>query len=409
MLSVNARPLIDDGSLSGGVTVFRDVTSERLATEQLLVSDRMASVGTLAAGVAHEINNPLAAVVANLEFAFIAVRDLEVEHGASPRLTELQEVLGEGREAAERVRLIVRDLKIFSRAEEDHRGPVDVRRVMESTLRMAGNEIRHRARLVTSYADVPPVEANESRLGQVFLNLVVNAAQAIPAGRSDRNEIRIQTTLDAGGRVVIEIRDTGSGMSPATLEKLFTPFFTTKPVGVGTGLGLAICQKLITNIGGEITVESQVGVGSTFKLFLRTTDIAADEPVVPALTKAARRRGRVLVVDDEPMIGSVVRRILGAEHDVQFFTRAQDALDCLGGGGRFDVILCDMMMPVVTGMDFYGRVAREFGEQAERIVFLTGGAFTVDARQFLDRVPNARLEKPFEPQNLRAFVNERVR
>jgi CheY-like chemotaxis protein len=369
----------------------------------------MATVGTLAAGVAHEINNPLAAVLANLEFAVDGSAELISEFGSSPRLTGLQESLRDARDSAERVRQIVKDLKIFSRAEEDRRGAVDTQRVMESTLRMAWNEIRHRARLVKLYGRVPHVDANESRLGQVFLNLIVNAAQAVPEGRADSNEIRITTSTDSSGRVVVEIRDTGPGIPPETLKNLFTPFFTTKPAGVGTGLGLAICQRIVTGLGGEISVESHVGVGTTFKVFLPVARGAQeDEPAVPVAASAARR-GRVLLIDDDQMIGNAVRRTLSGEHDVEVLTSAQEALELIVAGRRFDVILCDMMMPVVTGMDFYDRLHQAVREQAERVIFLTGGAFTVRAREFLDRVPNVCMEKPFKLQNLRALMNERVR
>jgi PAS domain S-box-containing protein len=400
-VQVNGQQLI--------LAIGRDVTDQVRSQTQLMLSDRMASVGTLAAGVAHEINNPLAAVLASLDLAIEDTQQLASEVGLLPSLTELRESLRDGRDAAERVRQIVKDLKIFSRAEEDQREPVDVRRVLESTLRMAWNEIRHRARVTKEYGTVPLVEASESRLGQVFLNLVVNAAQAIPEGHADMNEIKLTTSVEPSGRVVVEIRDTGPGIGSETLRHLFTPFFTTKPAGVGTGLGLSICQRIVSGLGGEITVESQVGAGTTFKVFLlAASNREKDVVVVPAAVPSSRR-GRVLLIDDDKMICGIVRRILSKEHDVTVLTSATAALACIETGQRFDIILCDMMMPVVTGMDFYDSLVHIASEQAERVVFLTGGAFTVRAREFLDRVPNPRIEKPFETQNLRSLVNERVR
>ncbi len=410
-LSVSARPLrLEGGRIEGAVAAFRDITAEKATQTQLMASDRMASVGMLAAGVAHEINNPLAAVLANLDIAFQDATRLWAQSPQPGTLgDQLPDCLRDGKEAAERVRQIVKDLKIFSRAEEDRRGPVDTRQVLESTLRMAWNEIRHRARLIKRFGEVAPVDANESRLGQVFLNLVVNAAQAIPEGNADRNEITIVTSTDPGGRVVIEVRDTGSGIPPDTLQRLFTPFFTTKAAGVGTGLGLAICQRIVTAMGGEMKVESQVGVGSSFKVFLPAARAAAAAAVAAPLVKRSSRRGRVLLVDDDPLIGNAVRRLLTGEHDVTLLTSAGEALDALVAGARYDVILCDMMMPVMTGMEFHDSLQATVPEQAERIVFLTGGAFTVRAREFLDRVPNIRVEKPFDANSLRALVNERVR
>ncbi|HLU68440.1 MAG TPA: response regulator [Kofleriaceae bacterium] len=409
-LEVNARPLRDEQSrLSGGVAVFRDVTAERAAQTQLMVSDRMASVGMLAAGVAHEINNPLAAVMANLDLAARDLADLDDRLAGAADLGELREEIGDARQAAQRVRQIVRDLRIFSRAEEDLRSAVDVERVLESTLRMAWNEIRHRARLVKEYQRIPPVDGNESRLGQVFLNLVINAAQAIPEGHADRNEIRIRTARLGDRRVQVEIADTGSGMPPEVLARLFTPFFTTKPPGVGTGLGLTICQRLIAAIGGQITVSSAVGRGTVFRVILPRA--AEDRPQQPSQTFAparARRRARVLVIDDEAMIGLAVSRALGAEHEVTSLTSASEAASRIAAGERYDLILCDLMMPVMTGMDLHGALLASAPDQARRMVFLTGGAFTPAARAFLDRVPNARLEKPFDVQNLRALVNDRL-
>ncbi|MEY2929303.1 MAG: hypothetical protein RL033_52, partial [Pseudomonadota bacterium] len=187
--------------------------SQRKMQEQLLISDRMASVGTLAAGVAHEINNPLAAIVANLELMSRDLTAVASRLQVTDRLHEVFDELSDARESADRLRHIVRDLKIFSRAtDEEHRGAVEVERVLESSLRMAWNEIRHRARLVKEYSAVPPVEANEARLGQVFLNLIINAAQAIREGDAEHNLIRVVTRVDSAGRVVTEIRDTGSGI-----------------------------------------------------------------------------------------------------------------------------------------------------------------------------------------------------
>ena len=269
-LSVNARPLGDDpNGARGGVAVFRDVTIEKAANARMLVSERLASLGTLAAGVGHEINNPLMAVLGNLEMAISDLRRVSREHGDLVDLSEISEELRDAREGAERVRNIVRDLKVFSRAsDEETRGEVHVERVLESSIRMVGNEIRHRATLVRNYAGVPPVAANESRLGQVVLNLIVNAAQAIPRAAPIRTRSASRPRSPQDGRVRIAVTDTGSGMSREVAAQIFTPFFTPKPVGVGTGLGLAICHQLVTAIGGEIAVDTKVGVGTTFAILL---------------------------------------------------------------------------------------------------------------------------------------------
>jgi PAS domain S-box-containing protein len=401
-------PIFTGHEVSGVAVIERDVTQKKQTEAQLIVSDRMASVGTLAAGVAHEINNPLASVMANLD---LAVRDTEeLSESVGFNGSDLLDQLNDAREAAERVRRIVKDLKIFSRVDDDKRDPVDVERVLESTLRMAWNEVRHRARLVKDYQKVPLVEANESRLGQVFLNLLVNAAQAIEEGNASRNEIRVRTYVDAQGWVVVSIADTGTGIPESLRARLFTPFVTTKPAGVGTGLGLSICHRIVSSLGGRISVDSEVGRGSEFKVFLPQ---AKPDSVVPEPRSSpptvARRRARVLVVDDEPLITKVVRRTLGREHDVEALNSAEEALVRIRAGERFDVILCDLMMPQVTGMDFHAELLRAFPDQASRMVFLSGGAFTKRARDFLESVQNHRVEKPVDAQGLKALINDMLR
>jgi PAS domain S-box-containing protein len=259
------------------VGTSRDVSEHKQMQDKLVVAERMASLGTLAGGVAHEINNPLSYVLSNLQFLSGEMGDPD---GLPPgqRLAEAKQVLGEAIQGADRVRRIVEDLRAFARSREQV-GPVDVRRVFELAINIAAGEIRYRARLVRDYADLPPVQADESRLSQVVLNLLVNAAQAIPEGRPSENEIRVVTRRHAADRVVIEVCDTGSGIPPELKDRIFEPFFTTKPPGVGTGLGLSICHGIVCAMGGEITVESEVGKGSTFRVVLPTAHHASPDQV----------------------------------------------------------------------------------------------------------------------------------
>ncbi len=404
-MSISARPLEHEAGVDGAVAVFRDMSHERASQEQLMISDRMASIGMLAAGVAHEINNPLAAVIANLDLAIAELADFQ-DRGA---LKEVNEMLEDARTAADRVKHIVRDLKIFSRHEETKDSAVDVHQMLDSTLRMAWNEIKHRARLVKEYGDsIPAVRGSESRLGQVFLNLIVNAAQAIPEGNASKNQIRIATRVE-GTNVVVDVTDSGTGMTMDTIRHLFTPFFTTKPQGVGTGLGLSISHRIVTTIGGDLKIDSEIGRGTTVHVILPMA-VAAESEVSPNAAPAnATRRARVMVVDDEAIITATIRRLLSREHDVVTATRAIEALHRIQSNERFDLILCDLMMPQMTGMELHDRIAQIDGDQASRIVFLTGGAFTPTARQFLDRVPNQRIEKPFDAQHLRVLVSDRIR
>ena len=398
--------VVTDGSGSPGrmLGTSQDVTDRKRAEARLVLSDWLASVGTMAAGVGHEINNPLAYVMSNLD---MAVEEVRAIGGASPsaRFKDLEEMLNEARQGAERVRKIVRGLRTFSRIEEERRVTLDLKQVLELSINMTFNEIRHRARLVKDYGPVPAVEADEARLGQVFINLLVNAAQAIPEGQADRNEIRLTTLTDARGCAVVEVRDTGHGIDRQVLGHIFDPFFTTKAIGEGTGLGLSICHGIVTALGGEIAVESQVGKGTLFRVTLPDA-----RPVQAAVQESrdamagSKKRGQVLVVDDEAPVARALSRALGREHDVTVLTGAKDALARLVSGQRFDVILCDLMMPEMTGMDLYEELTRQMPDQALRMMFITGGAFSASARSFLDRVQNQRFEKPFDIQNLRAAV-----
>lgn len=272
-VEVRAMPTYEDESPRVTVMIH-DVTDARRLHAKLLETERLASVGLLAAGVAHEVNNPLAYTLLNLERIKTGLRDL-AEDAPSPSLTQLIEATRMCIEGARRVHSIVNDLRRFSRSDEgEPHVSLDVHHVLDFALDMSGHQIAPRAKLVRAFGDVPCVMASEGRLGQVFLNLLVNAAQAIAPGAPDENEIRVVTGTDERGWAVIEVSDTGVGMSAATKEHIFEPFFTTKH-GEGTGLGLAICQGIVLALGGQITVESEPGCGATFRLLLPSADASS--------------------------------------------------------------------------------------------------------------------------------------
>ena len=282
MGEVVSFPLVFDGELAL-VSIARDITERKQVQEKLRAAERMASLGTLSAGMAHEINNPIAYVLSNLRFIQDEMQVLvgTDEKLDGPRWQEVLAALGESMTGSQRIRDIVRDLKTFSRGDEESRGPVDLHAVLDTCASIARGEIRHRAKLVKDYGVLPPVQANESRLGQIFLNLIVNAAQAIPEADVKSHEIRI-TTRQEGDWVVVAVRDTGIGIPPENRARLFDPFFTTKPIGVGTGLGLSICHGIVTGVGGRIEVESEVGQGSTFRVYLPIRAAAASPARVEA-------------------------------------------------------------------------------------------------------------------------------
>jgi CheY-like chemotaxis protein len=349
-------------------------------------------------------------VIASLD---LAVRELEAGTAAGAgesALLSIGERVRDANQGAERVRAVMRDLMIFSRVQDAHPTAVDVRTALAGALHMSHNEIRHRAKVVRDLRDVPLIWAQEGRVGQLFLNLVMNAAHAIPEGDVEANEIRVRTFKRDDGWAVAEVSDTGVGIPPDVLPKIFDAFFTTKPVGLGTGLGLAICSAIAQDIGGRIEVESKPGQGTTFRVLLppalAPSQVGERPPSVPPATGA--RRGSVLVVDDEPLIRKVVAGMLASEHEVTCEPDANAALDRIRRGERFDVILCDLMMPQTTGMDLYEALLKLEPHQAQRMLFLTGGAFTARAQAFLDRVPNATIEKPFDAATLVTRVRRLV-
>jgi CheY-like chemotaxis protein len=218
------------------------------------------------------------------------------------------------------------------------------------------------------------------------------------------NEIRISTSTDGAGYAVIEIRDTGCGIPAASLGQVFDPFFTTKKIGVGTGLGLSICHNLVSAIGGSISVTSEEARGTTFRVGIPAADaMPVDAGARSVIGVPSAVSASVLIVDDDPLVGTTIRRAL-RDHTVTVETAAAAALLRLDAGEKYDVILSDMMMPEMSGMDFHQELVRRHPEDAARVVFMSGGTFTAGATAFLARVPNELIQKPFELDRLRALV-----
>jgi PAS domain S-box-containing protein len=399
-LTVNASPVRGAGGpLEGVVVIVRDERQLKKTQAQLQLADRLATMGTLAAGVAHEINNPLAFVTSNIDYVSDALEQSAGGPLERDQYDDMMKALRASQGGAERVRLIVRDLRAFSRVEHETTARLDLRKLLDSAANMIRNEVRHHAQLTRDYGPVPFVDANEPRLVQVLLNLIQNAAHAIHAGDAGKNEIRLVTRTSDEGEAIVEVHDTGTGIADEHLPYIFDAFFTTKAVGVGTGLGLAICQKIVTSFGGRIEVETEVGCGSTFRVALPPSTSQVAEPVVrkrslPSSARASTRR-RVLVVDDEPEVGDAFQRLLGAAHDVVVVTSGAQALQHLRASA-FDVVFCDLMMPEITGMDLFRRLLREMPEVTDRVVFMTGGTFGSGVEEFLASIGNERIDKPFD-------------
>jgi PAS domain S-box-containing protein len=387
--------------------LVRRRSAELAATRNALVqAERLATAGQLAAGVGHEINNPLAYVLANVTYALEELERL-TEPLPGVDMEEVQRALLQAQLGAMRIRDIVRDLRIFARGDPEAIGPVDVQAALEFSIAMATHEIRQRAQLVRKYEKVPFVRANESRLGQVFLNLLINAAQAIPdGGTAEHQQVTVAMRPGEEGWVVVEVSDTGKGIDPEHLPRIFEPFFTTTPVGVGTGLGLSVCHGIVTGLGGQLQVDSVPGKGTTFRVLLPVGDSPAQQPAqAQAEPPRALAPRRVLVIDDDPEVRQALARIIGAPHVVEMVETAHEAQErLLTRKEPYDVIFCDLMMPELTGMDLHDILTAQRPEVVGKMVYMSAGAFTPRAAQFLESHPERRIEKPFDPVRVRSFL-----
>ena len=393
----------------------RDVTEERGQEVRRLQAEKLASIGTLAAGVAHEINNPAAFVLGNLEALMGNVRmmadqvnavgDSTVRGSLHTLLFEVTGILQETKEGMARIHRIVRDLSWFSRMDDERGATTELNAAVDSTLSLLKNELRHRAAIERELRSTRTVATSPARLGQVFLNLIMNAAQALDIAKAADNRIRIRT-FDDGDDVVFEVIDNGPGIKPEVLPRIFETFFTTKPRGVGTGLGLSITHGIVRELGGEITVDTKVNVGTTFRVRLPSQPIVRPEQNAAAAQPTYGRR-RVLAIDDEPLLLKAYRRMLGNVHEVVTALGGRDALLVLQKQTDFDAILCDLQMPEMSGMELFEKVEARYPELASRFIFSTGGAFSMEARRFLDRGVTS-IGKPFRADELLALIESKI-
>lgn len=413
----SAAPIIDEtGRTVGAVMVFRDVSEQRRLLRQAELNDRLAALGTLAAGVAHEVNNPLSFILGNLQYALGELEALQNVLSDEPpaereqlqsRIEDVSAALSDAQTGADRVRRIVSELRRLSRPTLDRRDPLDLRVVIDSALSMTMREVSKRARVIREFGDCPLVIGDDTRLTQVFVNLLVNAAHAIATGHVNSNEVRVVTGTDPDGNAFAEVRDTGSGIPKNLIPRIFEPFFTTRALTTGTGLGLSISHGIITSLGGTLRVESRVGVGSTFRVTLPPVDSSLAPPAARPVVVERQRLARpsLLIVDDERILLDSLARALDENYSVDTASGAREALELLEQGRRFDLLLSDLLMPELTGMELYAELEGRFPEQAARTAFMTGGAFTPKAQQFLKGTTRRLIEKPFTNQELLKFLD----
>jgi PAS domain S-box-containing protein len=429
-MEIDGHPLIH--------ATVRDETEVKKLQAMLRQSDRLTSMGTLAAGVAHEINNPLTYVLHNVEtlsedlpaLGSALARSLRVLRaelgdetltellGADAAMLEpalLSDMAERAREAldgTERIKTISRAIGTFSRVESTERFRVDLNYAIECAATMALTVIKFRAKLIVNYTPLPSIWASAGKLSQVFLNLLINAAHAIDEGDMPNNFIEVRT-WSRGDDVFAEVKDTGRGISEGDLTRIFDPFFTTKSAGIGSGLGLPICRNILSEFGGDIRVESQLGKGTCFTIRLPIQPGASPAalpplPAIVAAEDAPNNHGRLLLVDDEQPILAMLVQLLGADHQVVTAVSGEAAQSILTYDQSFDVILCDLMMPGLSGMDLHAWLATEYPALAQRMVFVTGGAFTRWASEYVTRVGNLRVEKPYDKAKLKQLISERV-
>lgn len=368
-----------------------DITERREMQLRVQTNDRMSALGTLASGVAHEINNPLAYVLTNVELAQSQAGKGDVE--------AVTRHLAEASEACVRAAKIVADLKGFSQSP----GPttaVNLRMVVDSARRMMSHLLVDRRVLRCSVAEDVWVRADETKLCQVVLNLLLNAAEAC-VGAGAEAVIDVSSSVQGDG-VSLRVEDTGMGMSESVVSRIFDPFFSTKGPRQGTGLGLSISHRIVEQLGGSIQVESREGFGSTFLVELPVAtapgcDTAAVEPV-------HRQDGaRVLIVDDEPGLAEAFALLLSS-HQTAVATSGTEALAALDAG-VFDVIVCDMSMPEMDGPQLHATLERVDPGMASRMVFVTGGAFTTEAHEFLRGRADVTLYKPVSAKALGELID----
>ncbi|MEM9457693.1 MAG: response regulator [Myxococcota bacterium] len=388
-------------------------------------ADRLISVGQLAAGIAHEINNPASYVLCNLELLegqqrqsrelVAELRRIVRQSGEDTlaaevegQLQALEQTFGEDAEmlrdslhGIEQIGSIVGELKSFSRVSSDSVAPTDLDAVVRSACKIAHHEIRRRARLTLERGHPPTIAADHAKLVQVFTNLLINAAQSIEPGATEHNEIRVSTRTH-GDFIRVTIEDTGAGIPPSVLPRVFDPFFTTKPRSDGAGLGLPLCLDLVRKHGGQIELHSTVGVGTRVEVVIPTDTGLAPHTPTHSKTDAppAAQRARVLIIDDESQICRVYQRILAPHHDVQIANGGRLGLELLRSEARFDIVLCDIMMPDLDGITLYARLREEDPDLVQRFVFCTGGAISEQQQGMLDTLTVPMLDKPVNGREL---------
>jgi signal transduction histidine kinase len=391
---VRALPAADASVL----VLIRDVTDQRRLLRRVAAAENLASLGTLAAGLAHEINNPLTFVITNLT---------SIKESLGTSAGNVKPELNAALDGCWRIRDIVRDIQDTTTNQQDMVTVVHAPEVIDAALELVKIQVRHRATIIWNCEEVLCVLGHRTKLMQVVANLVANASQAFQDNRVSVNHIVVRCFREDQA-VVIEVEDNGPGMDETTRLRAIEPFFTTKEPGQGVGLGLFLCNAIVESLGGKLQIDSEPGRGTKVSVRLRRSAEVPPASCVESgdapVTNGESSRLKVLVVDDEPEIRRGLRRILDKKHDVALSTNGAEALARFVAGERYDVVLCDVLMPEMTGIELSVELDRRFPEQSDRVVFMTGGATSESARLFIEEKHARVVSKPFTPREIESAI-----
>lgn len=423
---VSAAPF-NCGEENGWYCIVQDLTERKRMEALLAQTDRLSSMGMLAAGVAHEINNPLSYIIYNLTTLKEEIPEIlniigeyirseetpDVEKYCqrikrivtTESIGDINERLKDSLDGVNKIKDISRGLGTFSKVDSSDLTQMGVNHVIDSAINMAYNEIKYRARIEKNYQSCQSVKASEGRLSQVILNLVINAAHSIPEGHASRNLIRV-ASWDSEKSVFIEVTDTGSGIEKDKLKRIFEPFYTTKPRGLGSGLGLYISKDIIEKFNGSISVISSPGSGTSFLIELPAIH---EIQVVKGKTSESKllvsRTLKILIIDDEAIIRTLLKRML-KEHNTNEAASGTHAIQILNSDSEYDLIFCDMMMPQMSGVEFHEWIMIEKPHLASRIIFISGGIFSSRVQEYLQINNLRRLNKPFDSDSISEIIKE---